>query len=183
MTTITDTGWIQTSTRRALFPLAPDPASITLVDIAAGCARECRYAGQIERLEFYSVAEHCVLLSYAVPDHLKRWALMHDSSEGLGLRDIPAPIKASIPGYKALEAVLMAAVAERFGLVWPMPRELKAYDLRIRANERDALWAGPPPLPWGDDPGEPLPDVRIKGWLPREARRAFLSRACDLGIS
>ncbi len=174
---------MQTATSRAFYPLAPEPHEIDLFEIASGLSRMCRYGGQIGRLEFYSVAEHCVLLSYAVPPELARWALLHDASEGLGLMDIPRPIKPALSGYAELEARLMRAVAERFGLDWPMPAALKQYDDRILQNERAALWAGPPPHPWASDAaGPPLEGITVTGWLPYQARARFLARADELGV-
>jgi hypothetical protein len=176
------TDWIRLASGGAFFPLRPEPASITLYDIASGLARECRYNGQLERLEFYSVAEHCVHLSRAVPPELARWALLHDASEALGLRDLPRPVKPAIgAAYRDAESAVMWAVALRFGLSWPMPAALKSYDDRILQNERAAIWAEP--QVWASDAaGPPLPGTTIQGWLPYEARTRFLRRADELGI-
>jgi hypothetical protein len=175
--------WMQTATERAFWPLDPDPAALDLYDIASGLARSCRYGGQIGRLEFYSVAEHCVLLSYAVPRELARWALLHDASEAF-LGDVPRPIKAAFgQAYAEAEDRLMRAVACRFGLPWPMPDILKSFDTRILQNERAALWATDPPRPWSTDAaGPPLDGITIQGWLPYQARRRFLARADELRI-
>lgn len=177
-----DDDWIRLASGGRFYPLRPDSASIALYDIASGLSRECRYGGQLERLEFYSVAEHCVHLSRVVPRHLARWALLHDASEGLGLKDIARPIKGALgPAYGVAEDALMQAVAVRFGLPWPIPEALKEYDTRILQNERAAIWAEP--QAWVTDAaGPPLPDVTIRGWLPYEARAQFLRRADKLGI-
>lgn len=177
-----DDGWIRLATGGRFYPLRPDPASITLYDIASGLSRECRYGGQLERLEFYSVAEHCVHLSRAVPRELARWALMHDASEGLGIKDICRPIKPAMgPGYEAAEDGVLRAVAVRFGLPWPIPEELKVWDTRILQNERAAIWSEP--QAWvTDTAGPPLSGVEICGWLPYEARAQFLRRADELGL-
>lgn len=174
--------WIRLASGGRLYPLRPDPLAITLYDIASGLSRECRYGGQLERLELYTVAEHCVHLSRAVPRHLARWALLHDASEGLGLKDIARPIKGALgPAYGVAEDALMQAVAVRFGLPWPVSEGLKEYDTRILQNERAAIWAEP--QAWVTDAaGPPLPDVTIRGWLPYEARAQFLRRADELGI-
>jgi hypothetical protein len=177
-----DDGWIRLATGGRFYPLRPDPASITLYNIASGLSRECRYGGQLERLEFYSAAEHCVHLSRVVPPKLARWALLHDASEGLGLKDIARPIKAAMgPAYEAAEDALTRAVAVRFGLLWPIPAELKVFDTRILQNERTAIWSEP--QSWVTDAaGPPLPGVEIRGWLPYEARTQFLRMADELGI-
>jgi hypothetical protein len=55
----------------AFTPLAPNAADVYLFDIAHALSNLCRYGGHAQR--FYSVAEHSVLLSYAVPPDLARW--------------------------------------------------------------------------------------------------------------
>lgn len=169
--------WMQTYSGRAFYPLAPQPAHIDLIDVAHGLSQVCRYGGQCR--VFYSVAEHSVLLSHAVPYELARWALIHDASEAY-LCDVPRPIKPYLSGYHAIEARVMEAVAVRFGLPWPMPAELKPYDDRILLNEQARLMA-PLPMPW-DVPGEPLPGVTPTGWLPMQAKVRFLARAEELGL-
>ena len=96
----------------------PDPAAITLDDIAHGLAHTCRYAGQCER--FYSVAEHATL----VATHLQAEGacplvalagLHHDDAEAF-LGDVTAPLKALLPDYRALEARMHAAIAQALEL-------------------------------------------------------------------
>jgi uncharacterized protein len=170
-------GWIQTRSGVAFYPLAPVVVDIHLDDIAHALGNLCRYGGHSRT--FYSVAEHSVLLSYAVPEDLKRWALLHDASEAF-LIDVPSPIKPFLSGYKEIEARLMHAVAARFGLTWPEPDALRDYDRRIVSNERAALH-GPAPQPWTDH-GEPLPGITITGWMPLQASARFLMRARELGV-
>jgi uncharacterized protein len=174
---MTDDAWIQTFSGRAFYPLDPQVADVDLVDIAHALSQICRYAGHCRT--FYSVAEHSVLLSYAVPYELRRWALLHDASEAY-ISDIPRPIKPHITGYAAIEDAIMRCVADRFDLIYPEPPELKEYDTRILHNERAALHLAPP-KPW-DIPGTPLPGITIVGLGPQAARHRFLTRANELGI-
>lgn len=90
------------------------PADITLERIALGLGNTCRYGGQVR--PFYSVAEHSILVASQVPAEHQMAALLHDASEALGLGDIIQPLKAHLPLYKRIEAVVMAAVEVRFGL-------------------------------------------------------------------
>ncbi len=53
--------WIQTYTGICFNPFLPDPKDITLEDIAHALSMMCRYNGHTK--EFYSVAEHCVIMS------------------------------------------------------------------------------------------------------------------------
>lgn len=127
-----------THTGRYFWPLEPHPDEVDPEDIAWGLAHECRFSGQTPY--HYSVAWHCIALMQAVPDHLMKWALVHDASEAY-LKDIPRPIKALIPNYKEFESRLMIAVAERLGMD-PLiePEELKPYDYAMGHAEMCVLF-------------------------------------------
>lgn len=53
--------WMQTYTGRRFYPLDPRSDEIDPADIAHALSLLCRYGGHVDR--FYSVAEHCVLMS------------------------------------------------------------------------------------------------------------------------
>src|SRR5687767_8990512 len=58
----------------------PDPATITIEDIAHALSMDCRFGGHLKK--FYSVAEHsihCSMQAHNAPDQLAM--LMHDASE------------------------------------------------------------------------------------------------------
>ena len=57
-------GWLQTWSGRMFWPLDPRDDEVDICDIAHALAHQCRFGGHCRR--FYSVAEHCVLLSHAV---------------------------------------------------------------------------------------------------------------------
>jgi len=167
--------WAQTASGRMFYPLDPRPEEIFIEDIADGLARLCRYGGQIRRdVEHYSVAEHSVCLAryFAARGEraLARWALLHDAGELFG--EMIRPIKSATPDYRAIEARIMAAVCDRFGLPRDEPREVKQADLRILLDERDAVMATPP-APWDVDGLEPLGAV-ILCYSQAMARAAFL---------
>jgi hypothetical protein len=84
--------WMQTFTGRAFYPLDPRPEDIDPVDIAHALSLICRYGGHSSR--FYSVAEHCVLMSHAVAPEHALWALLHDATEAY-LGDMIRPLKRS----------------------------------------------------------------------------------------
>lgn len=99
---------------------------IDINDIANGLSKECRWGNQIE--ELYTVAQHSVLVSMLVNPEHKLAALMHDASEGLGLHDIPSPIKYHIKQYKKIETNLMYLIAEKYGFTYPLEQEIKEAD-------------------------------------------------------
>lgn len=166
--------WIQTATGKQFWPMDPRPEEIHLEDVAHALSMMCRFAGHCRR--FYSVAEHSVLLSYAVSSENALWALLHDATEAY-LVDVPRPVKPFLPGYREAESALEIAVAKRFGLALPLPDEVKEADRRILTDEAAQNMAAPP-MPWSTS-AEPL-GVHLHFWPPEYAKRMFLGRFADL---
>jgi hypothetical protein len=160
---------MQTVSGRQFWPLDPRPEEIHIEDIAHALSQLCRYGGHCNR--FYSVAEHCVHVSRAAPDHLKMQALLHDASEAY-LSDVIRPIKSHLANYLTVEAELERAIATRFDLAWPHPPEVKRLDTAILADERDQAMAKPP-VPWPQTTEPPL-GVALLFWTPQRARDEFM---------
>jgi 5'-nucleotidase len=168
--------WMQTWSGGRFVPLAPSAKDIEPWDIAHALSLLCRYGGHVDR--FYSVAEHCVLMSQAVAPENALAALLHDATEAY-IVDVPRPLKNSLPGYRQIEAMVWLAIAERFGLSPVLPDEVDEADNRIILTERNALMSRST-RPWFQDAHfEPLP-VRIEGWPPEEAERRYASRLAAL---
>lgn len=168
--------WMQTYTGRAFYPLEPAAADIDPVDIAHALSLLCRYGGHVDR--FYSVAEHCVLMSHAVAPENALWALLHDATEAY-MGDLIRPLKLAMPAYREAEDRLMAAICDRFGIDPACPAEVKTADNRILRDERDELMMRPP-LPWASIEDVPALGVRVQGWDPLTAKRAYLARLAEL---
>ena len=168
--------WMQTFTGRRFYPLSPRAEDIDPADIAHALSLLCRYGGHVDR--FYSVAEHCVLMSEAVAPEHALWALLHDATEAYVV-DVPRPLKRNLPGYKDIESVVMAAIVERFGLPSVfMPDEVHDADNRILLTERNALMSATRER-WAQEDLGPLP-VTIHAWSPPEAERRYARRLADL---
>src|SRR5512146_2196359 len=120
-----DRGWIQTYTGRQFWPFNPHPEDVRAEDIAHALSQVCRYQGHC--LEFYSVAQHSVLVSYAVPDHLALWGLLHDAAEAY-LADIARPLKHAFPYFMGVEEEIEKVIAFRFALPWPKPESVSWAD-------------------------------------------------------
>lgn len=136
--------WIQTFTGRAFSLLNPSPDDIDIADIAHSLSMQCRFAGHTKR--FYSVAEHCVLASRAVPGDLALVTLMHDAAEAY-VQDITRPLKEIFTGYRDVENRIWRAIAYRYNLPGVLPEAVKLADMRMLATEAKALM-GPPPQTW-----------------------------------
>jgi uncharacterized protein len=168
--------WMQTYTGRAFYPLAPAVEDVDPVDIAHALSMLCRYGGHVRA--FYSVAEHCVLMSEAVAPEHALWALLHDATEAY-MCDLIRPLKRAMPAYAAAEDRLMRVICDRFGLDHDCPAEVKAADNRILRDERDALM-GVPPLPWSSIEDVPALGVTVQSWSPAEAECRYLNRLIDV---
>lgn len=166
--------WMQTFGGGRFYPLDPRPDEIDPGDISHALSLLCRYGGHVDR--FYSVAEHCVLMSQAVPPEHALVALLHDATEAFVV-DVPRPLKRQLPDYQAIEASVWLAICLRFNLANELPAEVKDADNRILLTERAALMsrAGV----WAVDGLEPLPVV-IRGWSPGVAEMHYSERLVEL---
>lgn len=174
-------GEIRTYTGRIISPLSPNPDDISIDDIAHALSLNCRFTGHVRW--HYSVAQHSVLVASLVEDGLRLTALLHDASEAY-LSDIARPIKHQPEFgdvYLKYEERLERAIAERFGLEYPWPRDIKLADTLALATEMRDLMDSPE----GDYPVEPLEYVTIKQWSPEQAEDEFLAtyyRLKDLDV-
>ena len=165
-------GWMQTYTGRPFYPLEPLMDDVDIESIAHSLSMLCRYNGHC--LRFYSVAEHCVHLSYTVDPEHARWALMHDAVEAY-VGDMVRPVKNDMPEFRSIEDNLEAVLAGKFGLGWPMPAQVKEHDTRIVVDEREQNMA-PSSLPWSLLEGYAPLGVTLQCWSPERAEAEYLSR-------
>lgn len=164
--------WMQTFTGLAFYPIDPRPDEIEPTDIAHALSMLCRYGGHVTR--FYSVAEHCVLMSHAVAPENALWALLHDATEAY-MQDLIRPIKRMMPEYCEAEDRLMGIIAERFGISPDCPAEVKAADNRILLDERAALM-NLKPRPWAAVEHLTPLGVPILGWSSAIAESRYRNR-------
>lgn len=125
--------WLQTFTGKHLDYTNPCPHAFDKDSIAQALSHECRFNGHIP--EFYSVAQHSVLVSYLVPKHMAWEALLHDATEAF-CKDIPAPLKELLPDYKRVEDRLDKVIRLKYGLPLTTSPEIKQADLIMLATER-----------------------------------------------
>lgn len=181
--------WTQTFSGRQFWPLDPRADEVFVEDVAHALALQCRFGGACR--EFYSVAEHSVRVADEVARVMRTSgcaaprvarvafaALLHDAAEAY-LVDVPRPIKAHLAGYRELEADILAAVRDRFGVVPPGVDErlIRYADEALLATEARDLMAAPPAA-WTLR-AHPLP-ARIEPLAPRAAEARFLRRFDDL---
>lgn len=137
-------GWMGTSTGRKFWPLEPRAEDVDVADVVRGLAMTCRYGGQVKR--WYSVAEHCVIVSRHVDQRFAREALFHDCAEAY-IGDMIRPLKhqAAMKPFRDAEAKIEAAVFESLGLAWTdeSHASVKDVDNAILVDEIGALSTSP----------------------------------------
>lgn len=156
--------------------LKPDPSTININDIGWALAYTCRFGGQSS--EFYSVAQHSVLVSEIVSPELALVGLLHDAAEAY-IGDVVKPLKMLLPDFAAVEERVERVIADVFKLPYPMPPEIKHADLRLLRTEQRDLTSGNRHNWSGLDKYAPLPD-RIVPLSADDAALAFFRRVGQL---
>lgn len=152
--------WLATATGGIYFLEDQNERDISVVDIAVGLARKCRYSGNIAiDRNFYSVAEHSDLMakkfeddpSYFLGDErmmLEDYLKMkfHDATEFV-FPDVPTPLKDMFPFFRTVEGyhdekIERSVIPDPSGVLLTK-KQVKEFDIRIRQDERSHLIAQP----------------------------------------
>ena len=119
------------------------PSDVCIEDIAHGLSNICRFAGQTR--EFYSVAQHSVVVSLVTPKEDACWGLLHDASEAY-LGDVLWGIKngySCFDVYRDLERKFQGAVNRAFHLLGICPESVFEADrIALSAETRDLFDGG-----------------------------------------
>jgi hypothetical protein len=197
-----ESGVIQTYTGLAYDYANPDPASISLDDIAHALANACRFAGHTKT--FCSVAEHCVRVSEiierweeasGITSHIPAFGLLHDAHEAY-VWDCPAPFKPLLGttymqyADKADEAIIECLLPPnvsrnvfKLGIIKTADDCATVAEARLMMPFPPECWSA-----WEDryskvpKPPEGIFPAAAVGWDPTLAEEAFQARAHELGI-
>lgn len=174
-----DDEYIETVSGKKFFLMRP---TFDIQDIAHALANNCRYTGHV--LHRYSVAEHCVLVSLIMEDHIPGSdpfeGLMHDAHEAY-IGDMASPWKRLLPDYNAHEARIELAMRQWAGLSDKISKEAKLADytaLILEARQllpsKAANWGLSTEIVSLADKVEA--DYMIKCYDPGSARHEFMYR-------
>jgi len=163
--------WFTTYTGKKFYPVDPHPDDICIWDIAHALARICRFGGHVQ--EFYSVAQHSVLVSDDCSSAPLQ-ALLHDATEAY-VGDVVRPLKYALPDYIVIEERVWEAVCEKFGMQKLMHPHVKISDNKALMTERRDLLT-PTDHVWSLD-GKVKPfDQKIIPMSPVQAESLFMQR-------
>ncbi len=131
-------GRIRTYTGRLVDPFCLSPEDITIQDIAHALSNLCRFTGHSRT--FYSVAQHCVLVSRIVPPPFKLAGLLHDADEAY-LGDIAGPTKyrPDMAFYREAGHRIQKTIFEKFGADAGDYTEIKKADTELYEHEKVRL--------------------------------------------
>jgi len=165
--------WMQTYTGRKFTPLNPSPADIDIVDIAHALSMTCRFGGHCK--QFYSVAQHSVLMAEKAAPEDKLRALLHDAAEAY-IGDLIRPVKVHNDPFCQIEDIVELAIADALGMPFPITNAaVKELDNRILTDERDQVMTHTPCSFDDGWPNLPPLGVTIEEWSPFVAREKFLN--------
>lgn len=180
---------IVTYTGKIFDLLNPKPEQVCIEDIAHSLAYQCRYTGHTR--EFYSVAQHCVLMaknSILPGDPLAK--LLHDAGEAY-IGDIARPWKRllyvnmpSMPrtiqvnkhyhSVREFEQKIQDVIGLALGINLEYFAEVKVADIQMMATEiRDLMPVMPEFSVWDIGEYNPVEEIIIP-WMSNYAEKAFL---------
>lgn len=164
--------WFPLYSGRRFWPQDVRPEDISIEEIAHSLARVNRFNGHTARA--YSVAQHSCFVASLLPPKYELMGLLHDAAEAY-IHDIISPIKKLLPSYAELEAGVMLAVCNKFGLdksdVWGWRLVKQADEAALATEIRDLTphqihngFLAEPPLALGIE----------RCWNEEEAEERFL---------
>ena len=169
---MTNEPYIETYTGKKITFLNPHPNMISIVDIAHSLSMQCRYTGHCKN--FYSIAEHSLLVASLCHEENMLHALLHDASEAY-LTDVATPIKEHLHNYREMECRLMEVIFESFGMSPVLPHEVKEKDkLAFKIEASKLLQSGGKDWINGDEL-KPYKHISLCSLSPPKVKEMFIN--------
>ncbi|MBL8015523.1 MAG: phosphohydrolase [Candidatus Doudnabacteria bacterium] len=166
--------YTDTFSGKRIFPFAPEVEQISILDIAHALSNICRFGGHTK--EFYSVAQHSILVSQHCDPTDALWGLLHDASEAY-IGDLTKPIKQleELKPYRDAEDRLHRVISIKFKLSETIPESVKRADkVMLMTEKRDLMKAADLRVKQNIDI-KPLPK-RIIPLPPKTSEQLFMER-------
>jgi uncharacterized protein len=179
----TDDTYIRTYSGLKAWPLQLRPEDVTLRDIAHALSNLCRFTGHVR--EFYSVAQHCILMrQWNVTPCEAGVLLLHDAAEAY-LNDIASPVKRQLkltaPAWARAERQAEECIFNKYISGWKTIRGTIYSD--YREMDRLLLTLEIRQLLTHEQTDDQTPtSLHIIPWLPNKAEEIFLAIAGDLHL-
>ena len=173
------TDWMQTYTGIRFYPMEPSSDDVYIEDIAHALSLMCRFGGHCR--EFYSVAQHSVLVSIHCEHKLH--GLLHDAEEAY-LTDMIRPVKRSLKAlgvdvFEKAAFTLSQVIAYRFGLALTREAEedVKKWDnIMLSTEARDIMTPMADGSQWTSADLFDKLNYKIVPVCPADAERMFLNQ-------
>ncbi len=168
--------WIETS-QGIKFDLGdPHPNDVNIKDVAHALSQLCRFNGHTR--DFYSVAQHSIMVADKLPPELQLQGLLHDAHKAY-TGEPTRPLKDFFKWLDNLRPTIMdlleirvrETVRAALGVPTVLDPEVAEVDRRMLMTEKDQLLSG---LLWDWKPWDPYEKLRITSWPPASAEKAFL---------
>ena len=162
-------GYLETFTGKKFHFENLAEGSICIEDIAHALSMQCRFNGHVG--EFYSVAQHCCLVSNQLPIGHRLQGLLHDVAEAY-IGDIVSPFKDKFPRIQEIEDNILRKIFEVFDCPFPLSKEVLEADHRMLYTEfRDLGF-----LEFQNKkPGTPSPyAITVTPWMQSVAKMQFM---------
>ena len=172
--------WVATYSGRHFEFNNPKPEDISIQDIAHSLSNMCRFNGHC--LTYYSVAEHCVLLSRMVSTkEAALFGLLHDAAEAY-IGDVVRPLKTE--DIRSMENNILEVITGMFMKPVDIETGKRVFDEVRLADDRMLVTEMLQIMPQGPkykelETTEPY-SLRIEGWAPYKAKLEFLNRFKEL---
>lgn len=151
----------------------PTPERVDILDIARALSNICRFTGHVR--QFYSVAQHSVIVSQLVEPEFAFEGLMHDAAEAY-VGDMSSPLKRVVgAAYKDVEHRVEAVIRTKYGLPPKLSPEVKKADWIALGIEAKHLLP-PDTLKWPELANLAIPDLPFRPLDPEQARMLWLER-------
>jgi len=148
----------------------PTVDMICIEDIANALSKICRFGGHSN--DFYSVAQHSVIVANLAPSYLCREALLHDATEAY-LGDVIKPLKNILGSvYEEIEDRFMKVICRKYNLSELRLLEVKQFDKQALSIEHEYFIKGD--IPGWFDAMYKI-NVNPSTWNHQEAKFKFMS--------